>query len=107
MKDMSPQRYIPSFLKIGLLILEKIFEGFFFIYGRVSHLDHVTQMARIQFRSPYPRRLHINLALIGKRVSEKKIFEHCGRRWTDSEQTMNSGAWVYYKLTYDPSAQMS
>ena len=37
-------------------------EGFwrvFTIYGRGSHLGHVTQMTRTNFRSPYPRRLHI------------------------------------------------
>ena len=31
----------------------------FTIYGRGGHLDHVTQMPRTNFRSPYPRRLHI------------------------------------------------
>ena len=29
------------------------------IYGRGGHLGHVTQMPRRNFRSPYPRRLHI------------------------------------------------
>ena len=32
---------------------------FFTIYGRGGHLGHVTQMPRTNFRSPYPRRLHI------------------------------------------------
>ena len=31
----------------------------FTIYGRGSHLGHVTQMARTKFRSPYSRRLNI------------------------------------------------
>ena len=31
----------------------------FTIYGRGSHLGHVTQMPRTNFRSPYARRLHI------------------------------------------------
>ena len=31
----------------------------FTIYGRGGHLDHVTHMLRINFRSPYPRRLQI------------------------------------------------
>ena len=52
----------------------------FTIYWRGSHLGHVIQMLRTKFRSPYPRRLHINFALIGQVVSEKKSFEHCGRR---------------------------
>ena len=29
------------------------------IYGRGSHLGHVTQMPRTKYRSSYPRRLHI------------------------------------------------
>ena len=53
---------------------------FFTIYGHGGHRGHVTQMSRTKYRSAYPRRLHINLALIGQAVSEKKIFEHCGRR---------------------------
>ena len=31
----------------------------FIIYGFGGHLGHVTQMPRTNFRSPYPRRLHI------------------------------------------------
>ena len=45
----------------------------------------------------------LNLALIGPAVSEKKMFEHCGQRTDDDED----GPWVYYKLTYEPSAQVS
>ena len=29
------------------------------IYGRGGHLGHVTKIPRTNFRSPYPRRLHI------------------------------------------------
>ena len=62
---------------------KKIFEVFFTIYGRGRHLGHVTQMPRTNFRSPYPRDSTLNLALIGQAVLEK-IFEHCGRGWTDT-----------------------
>ena len=31
----------------------------FTIYGRGGHRGHVTQMRQTNFRSPYPRRLHI------------------------------------------------
>ena len=31
----------------------------FTIYGRGGHLGHVTQMPQTNFRSPYPRELHI------------------------------------------------
>ena len=40
---------------------EEDFFRVFTIYGRGGHLGHVTQMPRTNFRSPYPRRLHINL----------------------------------------------
>ena len=63
-------------MEIGLPVLEeKIFEGFFTIYGRGGHLGHVTEMSRTNFRSPYQRRLHIKFGLIGQAVSEKKMFE--------------------------------
>ena len=32
----------------------------FYIYGLGGHLGHMTQMPRTNFRSSYPRRLHIN-----------------------------------------------
>ena len=38
---------------------EEDFLRVFTIYGRGGHLGHVTQMLRTNFRSPYPRRLHI------------------------------------------------
>ena len=31
----------------------------FTIYGHGGHLGHVTRVPRINFRSPYPKRLHI------------------------------------------------
>ena len=54
---------------------EKDFLWMFTIYGRGSHLSHVTWTIYINFRSPFQRRLHINLALIGQAVSEEKMFE--------------------------------
>ena len=38
---------------------EEDFWRVFTIYGRGGHLGHLTQMPRTNFRSPYPRRLHI------------------------------------------------
>ena len=35
------------------------FLSVFTIYGRGGHHGHVTQVPRTNFRSPYPRRLHI------------------------------------------------
>ena len=43
--------------------------------GRGGHFGHATLLPQTNFRSPYPRRLHINLALIGQAVLEKKMFE--------------------------------
>ena len=39
---------------------EEDFEGFL-QYWRGGHLGHVTQMPRTKFRSPSPRRLHIQI----------------------------------------------
>ena len=38
---------------------EEDFCRVFTIYGHGCHLGHVTQMPRTNFRSPYPRSLHI------------------------------------------------
>ena len=78
----------------------------FTIYGRGGHLGHVTWTIYINFRSRFPRRLHINLALNGQAVSEEKTFENCGRT-DDDGRTWDAGPWVSYKLTYEPLAQVS
>ena len=55
---------------------EEDFLIFFSIYGHGGHLGHVTQMPRTNFRSPYPRRLHIKFGF--DRASgflQKKMFE--------------------------------
>ena len=71
---------------------EEDFWRVFTIYGRGGHLGHVTQMPRTNFRSPYPSRLHIYLALIGQAVSEKKMFEIVDDgRTTDDGQTPDHG----------------
>ena len=76
MMGWSPRCYIPSFMKIGLPVLEKkILKVFLFIYGRGGHLGHVTQMPRTNFRSPFPRRLHIKVGFDRASGLEKKMFE--------------------------------
>ena len=85
---------------------EEDFWRVFTIYGRGGHLGHVTQMLRTNFRSPYPRRLHIKFGLIGQAVSEKKKFEIVNDGQTDGRRT-DAGPWVSYKLTYEPLAQVS
>ena len=68
-------------------------------------------MPRTNFRPPYSRRLHIKF---GQAVSEGKMLEivdddnddeRTDER-TDDGQT-DAGPWVYYKLTYEHSAQVS
>ena len=46
-----------------------------------------------------------NLASIGPVVSEEKMFKECGRQTTD-ERRMTE-AYLSYKLTNEPSAQVS
>ena len=50
-----PRCYIPSFVKIDLLVLEKkILEGFFTIYGHVGRLGHVTSIMSSGFHFLVP-----------------------------------------------------
>ena len=67
------------------------------MYGCVGHFGNVTWTIYINFRSPLPWSLHMNLALIDPAVSETCLkimvmymyIAHCGRR-TDA------GTWVHY-----------
>ena len=58
MMGRSPPCYIPSFVEIGLPVPEKIFEGFFTIYERGGHLDHVTSIMSSDFHSLLPESFH-------------------------------------------------
>ena len=76
---------LQSFLEIGLPVMEKkIFEGV--LYGRGGHLRHVTQMQRTNFRSPYPRRLHIKFGFDWPSGFREDLLK-C-ERTTDGRQTM-------------------
>ena len=89
-------------MEIGPPVLEKKkFEGFLPYIGRGGHLGHVIHMPRTKFRSPYPRRLHIKFGF--DQVVFEKMLEHFERRATMAD----AGPWVYYKLTYEPLAQVS
>ena len=63
---------------------EEDFLRFFAIYGRGGHLGHVTWTIYINFRSPFPRRLHIKFGF-GQAVSEEKMFENVDGRTTDDD----------------------
>ena len=59
MKGWSHRCYIPSFVEIGQKVLEKkIFEVFFYIYGHVVHLGHVTIIMSFNFDFNVPKSLH-------------------------------------------------
>ena len=85
---------------------EEDFFKVFTIYGHGGHLDHVTRTIYTNFGSSIPRRLHINLALIGQVVSEEKMIENVDGQ-TDGRRRRTQDPWVSYKLTGEPSAQMS
>ena len=73
------------------------------IYGRGGHLGHVTWTMYINFRSPFPRRLHIKFGFDWPRgFRGEDVLKLC----TDG-RTMDAGPWVSYKLTYEPLAQVS
>ena len=96
---------LPSSVEIRPPVPKKNFEEFlpYIGIGVILVSGNLTQVPRTIFRSSYPKRPHKNLALIGQAVSDK-MFETVddvrGRR-TDA------GTWVYYKLTIEPSAQVS
>ena len=51
---------MPSFKVIGLLLLESRFFKVFTIYGHGGHVDHVTQLICINFRSHSPLSCHMS-----------------------------------------------
>ena len=88
-------------------VLEKIF-GDFTIYGRGGHLGHVTLVPWTNFRSPYPRRLHIKFGFdwqSGFAEEDPWALWTTMMTTTDGRRT-DAGPWVSFKLTYEPSAQV-
>ena len=73
---------------------EEDFWRVFTIYGRGSHLGHVTQMSRINFRSPDPWRVHMKFGFDWPNGFGEEDLWNGGR--TDN------GACLYYKLTNEP-----
>ena len=56
MMGRSPGCYIPSFVEIGRLVPEKIFEGFLPYMG--GHLGHVTSIMSSDFHFLVPESFH-------------------------------------------------
>ena len=63
----------------------------FTIYGHGGHLGHVTQMPQTNFRSPYPRRLHIKFGSDRASGFGEEYDGNCKRRQTtmDGCRTMS------------------
>ena len=75
----------------------------FTIYGHGDHLGHVTWTIFINFCSPFPMRLHINLALIGQAVSKEKMFDDCG--WTTTTTIPEHGYTI--SSLFEPDGSVS
>ena len=73
---------MPSFKIIGLLVRTKNVLKGFTIYGHGSHLSHVTWTSYINFRSPFPRRLHIKLGFAWQSGFRGDDF---GKWWTTDD----------------------
>ena len=72
-----PRCYIPSFVKIGRMVLDKIFLGFLtyvYVYGHGGHLGHVTSSRSLNLISLYLKAYMQNLVQNGPLVSEKSQF---------------------------------
>ena len=75
MMGWSPKCYIPSFVEIGLPILEKIFKGFLPYVDMAAILVMGPDSCHQIFISLYLKAFIQNLVQIGKVVSEKILFE--------------------------------
>ena len=60
MMSWSPRCYIPSFVEIGLPVPEKIFKGFFTIYGHGGHLGYGTSIMSPGLHFLVPESFHKN-----------------------------------------------
>ena len=77
MMGWSLKCYIPSFVKIGLPVLEKkIFSGFYHIVAQQPSWSCDLNFG-ITLSLPLPRDAPQIFSLIGHAVSGKKIFEKC------------------------------
>ena len=82
---------------------EEDFWRVFTIYGSGGHLGHVTQIPRINFRSPIPLRLPMKFCFDRPSgYGEKDLWKW----WTTDGRTddgrTDNGPWLYYRLTDEP-----
>ena len=57
MMSRSPRCYIQGFAESSPMVLEKIFEGDFTIYGHGSHVGHLTSIMCTKFHYHVPESL--------------------------------------------------
>ena len=93
-------------MKIGLPVLEKIFEGFYHIWAwRPSWSCDPDAANKISF--PLPKEAPHKIWLL----SEKRFLRRrrCLKLFTttDGRTTTDAGPWVYYKLPYETLAHLS
>ena len=72
------------------------------IFEHGGYLGHVTWIIYINFRSPFPRRLHMKFGFDWSSGFRGEEVWKCGRTTTttdDRRRTTDAGPWVYYKLT--------
>ena len=67
---------MPSFVAISSAVPEKIFEGFFTVYGHGGYLGQVTWFINKYIGSSVTQMLPINLTLTGQAIFAKKNFEY-------------------------------
>ena len=108
MMGWSPKCYIPSFVKIGLPVLEKkIFGCFFFliINGRGGLLGHVTRISRSNFRFPYPWMLHIEFHFDLPSIFREDLSKVCMDDRPADSRAANSAVqgrfWLKFELIQD------
>ena len=97
---------MPSFKIIGFLVLEKNILNVFANYSHGGHLGYVTWTIYTNIRPPFLRMLHMKFGFDWQSGLRE---EDLGKVWTTTRTTTTTddGAWVYYKLTCEPSAQVS
>ena len=77
----------------------------FTIYGHGGHLGHVTWTIYTNFCSPIPMSLHMKFGFHWPSVFVGKMLKLLTT--ITNTITTDAGAWVYYKLAYEPLAQVS
>ena len=80
---------------------KKIFKGFI-KYGHCGYLGHVIKNVWRNFRSPDPWRLHIKCVF-----NWPTGFWDIWKCWRRTDNGRTTDAYLYHKLTHEPSAQVS